>query len=206
MRFAVLTAGAVAAGMLGLGAAEAATYSMSATCLSACADANLSVGDKLTGRLTIDSSTFTPNGSFGDAALQHFSITFGKTTVSSGDNVVSVHLDGQWGATRRDVPLYDLVGGTTVQPTIGATFLLSGANGFVSTQGSCSYGAEIHPQVAHLEHRLRWGSRRPRGVAQRHADAREQLLDAERLGEVVVGARGRARRPCPAPARAPRAR
>ena len=35
------------------------------------------------------------------------------------------------------MPLYDLVGGTTVMPTLGATFLLSGSSGFLSTGGSC---------------------------------------------------------------------
>ena len=127
---------ATAAVLLGGSAAEAATYSMSAACVSACADAGLAVGDMLTGRLTVDSSTFVPNGSFGDAALQGFSISFGATRITS-DNVVAAHLDGQWGATRRDVPAYDLVGGTTVMPNLGATFLLSGSNGFVSTAGSC---------------------------------------------------------------------
>lgn len=136
MRIATLTAAAVATTMLGVGIGEAATYSMSATCISACSNADLSAGDKLTGRLTLDGSTFTPNGSFGDTALQRFSISFGETTVRS-DDVAAVHLNGQWGATRRDVPLYAMVGGTTVLPTLGVTFLLSGTSGFVSTRGSC---------------------------------------------------------------------
>ena len=136
MRFGTLVAAAAAIATLGVGAARAATYSMSATCLSSCSDAGLAVGDMLTGRLTIDSSTFAPNGTFGDTALQSFNISFGATVISS-DDVVAAHLNGQWGATRRDVPLYDLVGGTTVQPTIGATFLLSGTSGFVSNNGSC---------------------------------------------------------------------
>ena len=136
MRFGTLVAAAASIATLGAGAAGAATYSMSATCLSSCSDAGLAVGDMLTGRLRSDSSTFAPNGTFGDTALQSFNISFGATVISS-DDVVAAHLNGQWGATRRDVPLYDLVGGTTVQPTIGATFLLSGTSGFVSNNGSC---------------------------------------------------------------------
>lgn len=127
---------AVTAAMMCANGAGAATYSMSAACISACGDAGLAVGDMLTGRLTIDGSSFSPNGNFGDDSLRSFRISFGATTITD-ENVVAAHIDGQWGATRRDMPQYAFVGGTTVLPAIGATFLLSEVNGFVSNRGSC---------------------------------------------------------------------
>jgi hypothetical protein len=125
-----------AAGLLGAGAAEAATFSLSATCISACSEAGLAAGGMLSGRLTLDTSGFTANGDFSDASLRRFSVTFGSTTITS-ENAVAAHIDGQWGASVRDIVQFDMIGGTTVFPAVGGTFLLSNLNGIASTNGWC---------------------------------------------------------------------
>ncbi len=135
MRVATLLAAGVTA-LLGTNAAEAATYVMSATCISTCSEAGLSDGDVMRGRVTLDTSAFSPNGFFADASLRDFSVSFGATTISSA-NALGAHIDGQWGSTRRDIVQFDMIAGTTLFPTVGSTFLLSSVSGLVSTNGWC---------------------------------------------------------------------
>src|SRR4029079_4091162 len=50
-------------------------------------------------------------------------------------------------------------------------------------------GCEVEEEIAQLQLGLAGALAEPRGVAQRHADASQELADAEGLREVVVGAR-----------------
>ena len=66
--------------------------------------------------------------------------------------------------------------------------------------------ARVDLEVAHGKDGLARLTDGALGVPERHAEPGEQLADAERLGDVVVGARRRAPRSCRAPGRARRAR
>ena len=47
---------------------------------------------------------------------------------------------------------------------------------------------QVHAQVSDRKGRIAGARRHPRGVAERDPHARQQLADAERLGQVIVGA------------------